>query len=620
MSGSDQQMDPDREVPSSTNYTSEAPNTYKSKADETSGSTDDEAALEKQPKNESNMAFVVDLPNKETKTSDARAHDGVDRASLELSRHETEAASLRRPSAASSTISRDPTATGPPKFSRLHETLFVMVITSAQLLTLAALAQSIVPLHVTGRTFSTTDPGQLSWFPAAYSLTVGTFILPAGRWGDLYGHKKLFVIWYYWFALWSLIAGFSAFSRSLIFFAFCRAMQGIGPAIMLPNGIAVLSRTYPPGASRNMVLSLFGATAPNGFLVGAVFSGIFTQFVWWPWSYWVLAMACALIGTLTIFVVPNMPVAGGKPTFKELDAEGSFLGVVGLILFNFAWNQGPVAGWQTVYVYVLLIVGVCFLVAFFWYEKKWARFPLVPMHSLTTDTILVFGCEAMGWASFGIWIYFLWSVCCSAFEEKLSWLTQPSDDRQFWELLRGQSILLSAAMIVPIAISGACAAITTGFLIGKMQPGWVMLISMTNFLVGNILLATMPVHQTYWAQTFVSGIVAPWGMDMSFPSGVIVLANHMPPEHQGLAASLVNTVVNYSISIGLGMAGTVEAHVNNGGKTLLRGYRGAWYLGIGLDALGFLMAIGLIFSWRATQKAKSKMSIEQALPVAVSVS
>ena len=174
------------------------------------------------------------------------------------------------------------------------------------------------------------------------------------------------------------------------------------------------------------------------------------------------------------------------------------------------------------------------------------------------------------------------------------------------EVLREQSILLSAAQSVPTAISGCIAAIVTGLVIGRVQPGFIMLISMMAFMVGTILLATMPVKQTYWAQTFVSSIVTCWGMDMSFPAGVIVLSNHMPPEHQGLAASLINTVINYSISIGLGMAGTVEVHVNSGGADLLRGYRGAWYLGIGFDGLGVILAICLIISWRATTKAKQK--------------
>lgn len=177
--------------------------------------------------------------------------------------------------------------------------------------------------------------------------------------------------------------------------------------------------------------------------------------------------------------------------------------------------------------------------------------------------------------------------------------------RQFLEVIRGQSILLCAAQASPTAISGAVAAITTGYVIGKVQPGWIMLISMVAFMVGTILLATMPAHQIYWAQTFVSLVVTCWGMDMSFPSGVIVLSNHMPPEHQGLAASLINTIVNYSISIGLGMAGTVERYVNPDGTRLLQGYRGAFYLGIGLDVMGIALSICLVLSWRATQKAKA---------------
>jgi MFS family permease len=384
-----------------------------SAADESRNAPLGDITLEKEQQMESDSGTETPVSNPPvTVNDDTRVPDDdpVGRV-VELARHETaRTSSLHRQTSLSMThtVSRVPTATKPPSFSLLHETLFVAVISAAQLLTQAALAQSIAPLHVIGRTLNTTNPGQLSWLPAGYSLTVGTFILPAGRWGDLFGHKKLFVIGYFWFALWSAVAGFSAFSHSLVFFAFCRAMQGVGPAIMLPNGIAVLSRTYPPGPRKDMVLSLFGATAPGGFLVGAVFSGIFTQFVWWPWSYWVLGMVAALVGTMVIFVVPNMPVAGGKGSFKELDALGTVLGVAGLILFNFAWNQGPAAGWDTVYVYVLLIVGIALMVAFFLYEMKWAAFPLVPMSSFTTDTRLVFGCLTMGWASFGIWVFYLW--------------------------------------------------------------------------------------------------------------------------------------------------------------------------------------------------------------------
>ncbi|KAJ5723428.1 hypothetical protein N7488_001463 [Penicillium malachiteum] len=145
--------------------------------------------------------------------------------------------------------------------------------------------------------------------------------------------------------------------------------------------------------------------------------------------------------------------------------------------------------------------------------------------------------------------------------------------------------------MVPIAISGALAVGATGLLLHNFRTSTVMLISMTFFLVGGIIYATRPVDQIYWAQTFVGIIVLPWGMDSSFPAATIILSRAMPREHQGLAASLVTTFVNYSISIGLGLGGTVESQVNDQGRNTLQGYRGAFYMGVGLAGLGVVVAL-----------------------------
>lgn len=95
---------------------------------------------------------------------------------------------------------------------------------------------------------------------------------------------------------------------------------------------------------------------------------------------------------------------------------------------------------------------------------------------------------------------------------------------------------------------------------------------------------------------------------MSFPSGTVILSNSMPREHQGLAASLVNTIVNYSISIGLGLAGTVESQVNRGGTDIFRGYRGASYMGIGLAGLG--VGVATMFVIRSLTKRDKKIPSE----------
>lgn len=77
---------------------------------------------------------------------------------------------------------------------------------------------------------------------------------------------------------------------------------------------------------------------------------------------------------------------------------------------------------------------------------------------------------------------------------------------------------------------------------------------------------------------------------MSFPSGILILSDAMPQKDQGTTGSLVNTVVNYSISMGLGFAGIVERYMDQDGKDTLESYRGATYMGVGLAGFGTVLA------------------------------
>ncbi|KAI9759346.1 MAG: hypothetical protein M4579_002404 [Chaenotheca gracillima] len=454
-----------------------------------------------------------------------------------------------------------------PAFSLPHEIAFVALMCSAQLMTQAGLGQVIAPLHFIGDSFGITNPGVLSWSAAAYSLTVGTFILIAGRLGDMYGHRPIFILGWLWFGLWSLFAGVSVYSNETLFF-FCRALQGIGPAFLLPSSLAIMGSVYPAGKRKNMVFSLFGAVAPTGFLIGAIFASLFAQLAWWPWAFWSFAIACCVLSVLSYLIIPPNPDRKQDKDQTTFDYIGALTGIASLVLINFAWNQGPTVGWTSPYVYSLLIVGFLVGGVFVFTERRVAR-PLVPLSAFSGNTLFVLSCIAAGWSSFGIWVYYVW---------------------QLQEVLRGDSPLLATAHIIPTSFSGVIAAITTGFLMGRIRTAWIMLIAMLAFCIGAILVATVPVHQVYWAQFFVSFIVTPWGMDMSFPAATVLLSNSVPKEHQGIAASLVSTIVNYSISIGLGIAGTVDSQVNKGGQDVLAGYRGAQYTEIGLSGLGVLIA------------------------------
>ncbi|KAF2107589.1 major facilitator superfamily-domain-containing protein [Lophiotrema nucula] len=462
----------------------------------------------------------------------------------------------------------------------LKEIIFVGILCSAQITTQMSLNGTLAILHVIGESLNITNPGVLSWLIAGYSLTVGSFILISGRFGDMFGYKIMIIIGFVWFGIWNIVCGCAVYSNEVLFI-FGRVLSGIGPAILLPNALGLLGATYGPGMRKNMIFSLFGACAPGGAILGGVFAGVW-NLIWWPWAFWTFAIATIILGIMAIFILPTIPL---KPevqnlTLKEklvdLDPLGAGAFLTAAILFNFAWNQAPGFGWQNAYIYVLLIIGILLFPVFFWIELRVATKPLIPFDALSTDVLFVLGCVACGWASFGIWLYYIF---------------------QFLEILRGHSPLLTIAQMTPVAVSGFAAAITTGKVIHRLGPGWVMFIAMCAFTIGNILLATTPIHQTYWAQIFVAVVVAPWGMDMSFPAGTLILSNAVSKKHQGVAASLVNTVVNYSISIGVGIAGTVEMQVS-GGQTsteaTLKGYRGALYLAIGMSGFGMLLAMGFL--------------------------
>lgn len=152
----------------------------------------------------------------------------------------------------------------------------------------------------------------------------------------------MFIIGFTWFGLWSILAGLSVYVGQ-IFFDFCRAMQGIGPAILLPNGIAILGTLYPPSPRKDMAFAMFGSVAPGGAVIGAVFASIFAQFLWWPWAYWAMAIACLVMAAVAWLVIPACPSKGDNGNlFQRLDGLGSVFGVGGLVLINVAWNQGYV--------------------------------------------------------------------------------------------------------------------------------------------------------------------------------------------------------------------------------------------------------------------------------------
>ena len=473
------------------------------------------------------------------------------------------------------------TPTAGLSFSR-SEIFFILTVCFAQFLSLAGLAQTFAPLMILSEVFGVSNPGVMAWPTAAYSLTLGSCILPAGRLGDMYGHRRIFLTGWIWFAAMSILSGFSSLGGSRMFTA-CRAFQGIGPALLIPNGLALFGRTFPIGMKRNIAFSLFGGSGPCGVVTGAVMSSLLSELVWWPWSFWCMGITCFLVAALASVAVPKdilQPRANPEMRiWQEFDIQGAITGVGGLVLINFALNQAPIDGWATIYLGVLLGIGVLLLGVFVYIELYVAQSPLIPLKGLHRDAALTLACMAAGWGSHGIWSYYLFLLM---------------------EQLRGHSALAACSMFWPVAPVGLTAALSVGFLLKKINVAYLMSISVFCFLLGCLFLVTAPGQQGYFPNTFLSIILAPFGMNWSFTTGVILMSNAVPREHQGIAASLVSTMVNYSISTGLGFAGSIDRYVGQE-YGMLAGYRGAWYFGIGLSATGFVISLYLIWQSRRSR-------------------
>jgi MFS family permease len=499
-----------------------------------------------------------------------------------LERNATELQSGSEIALANDQSNQQPESPPPTDLSfTVSEMFFIVTVCLFQFLSLAGLAQTFAPLMILSDVFNVGNPGVMTWPTAAYSLTLGSCILPAGGLGDMFGHRKILLSGWIFFAVTSLLCGFSALGGSPMFTA-CRAAQGIGPALLIPNGLALFGRTFPVGMKRNIAISLFGGSGPCGVVTGAVMSSLLSELAWWPWSFWSMGIACFFVATLTYAAVPEDSArlcadAGG---WKAFDLYGALTGVGGLILVNFALNQAPIAGWTTVYISVLLAVGALFICCFVYIELRVAETPLIPIKGLRMDSALTLACIAAGWGSHGVWSYYMFLLI---------------------EQFRDHSALEACSMFWPVAPIGLAAALSVGFLLKRINVAYLMSISMLCFLLGCIFLATAPGEQSYFPNTFLSIAVAPFGMNWSFPTAVILMSNAVPREHQGIAASLVSTVVNYSISTGLGFAGSIDGYIGHE-YGLLAGYRGAWYFGIGLSALGFL--ISLYFIWQS-RKSRS---------------
>ncbi|KAL6940696.1 hypothetical protein ACO0QE_004609 [Hanseniaspora vineae] len=475
------------------------------------------------------------------------------------------------------------------------EMMFVMTAIISQIINQAGALQTLTMFKILSDDLHT-DSKMESWLMASFSLVTGSLILITGQLGDIYGLKKILMYGYAITFIWSLILGFTRYTHNASFFIVSRAFQGLGVSCILPNVMGIVGNIYQAGSHRkNLVFSLVGAGAPVGAVLGVWWASFIVHFDVnaWSWCFWAYAILCFVILILNHIYCPNGIPKNTKNI--KMDWIGALLAVVGLILFNFAWNQGAIVGFQTGYVIALLVISCIAIVLFFVYEKDYAKYPIVPKSVfMNANVVSILATLLFGWGSFGCYLFYL-------FQRRMN--------------LEDMDPLLAGTEFVSFSVFGVFAALTVALTIKRLTPQVLLVISTIAFCGGSIMFVCTPLHQLYWKLSFFSTLVLVFGMDFSFPAASIVLSDNLPIANQGMAGSLVSTMVNYAMSVFLGVAGVVETqtkkHINikhpeysEKEKTFL-GYKAAMYFAIGIAGLSIVISSAYALETLVLQKQKT---------------
>ncbi|MCW2830115.1 MAG: transporter [Aeromicrobium sp.] len=219
-----------------------------------------------------------------------------------------------------------------------------------------------------------TDYNNVIWVTSAYLLAYAVPLLVTGRLGDRFGPKNMYLVGLTIFTLASLWCGLTGSIEMLIV---ARVVQGFGAALITPQTMAVITRTFPP-AKRGSAMALWGATAGVATLVGPILGGVLVDSLGWEWIF-IVNVPVGVIGfVLAVRLVPVLPTHT-----HSFDWFGVALSGIGVFLIVFGIQEGEKHDWGTIEgvisVPLLISVGLAVFVGFIYWQSRIRREPLVPL-------------------------------------------------------------------------------------------------------------------------------------------------------------------------------------------------------------------------------------------------
>ena len=395
----------------------------------------------------------------------------------------------------------------------------------------------------------------LAWVVNAYLLTFGGLLLLGGRLGDLFGHRRLFLIGTALFTLASLACGLSN-SQELLLGA--RAVQGLGAAVVSAVALSLMMTLFTEPAARAKAMGVFGFVASGGGSLGVLLGGILTDVLSWHWIFLVNVPVGVLVVVLTLKLVPHSQGAGEA---RRLDVAGAVTVTASLMLAVYAIVNGNQAGWTSVQTLGALGGAAALLASFLGIESK-VRVPLMPLGLFRLRNVAVSNVVGIFWAA----AMFAWFFLTALYLQLVLGYSPLQVGLAFLpgNLIMGAlSVGLSAKLVLRF---GFRPPLATGLLLAAL---------------GLLLFARAPVDGSFVVDVLPSMILLGLGAGMAFNPVLLAAMSDVEPSEAGLASGVVNTAFMMGGALGLAVLASLAASRTDGDSlaALTTGYHAAFLVG-----------------------------------------
>jgi len=264
-----------------------------------------------------------------------------------------------------------------------------------------------------------TDYDTVLWVTSAYLLAYAVPLLVAGRLGDRFGPKNLYIIGLFVFTAASLWCGLAGSIQTLVA---ARVLQGVGAALLTPQTLSTITRTFPP-ERRGMAMSVWGATAGVATLVGPLAGGVLVDHLGWQWIFFVNVPIGVIGLALAVWLIPVLPTQS-----HSFDWLGVLLSGAAMFLVVFGLQEGEDNQWSA-WIWAVVLGGIVVMAVFVLWQSKNRAEPLVPL-SIFTDrdfSLANIGVAVIGFAvtAMIVPVMFYAQVVCGLTPTRSALLTAP---------------------------------------------------------------------------------------------------------------------------------------------------------------------------------------------------